>query len=315
MSNSNLTEEQKQKLAILEPKLREAADSRDFEKAKAISLSIQNVLRPTGHETRLMQNKNRLFEVAMESGNLGTAISGFLGVRQKVSRRTRLYLEATALLAICYLRKRDLNSARPYMVEALSCENNIKSESKRSVFKVALAKRFEEEALLASLSVGEAEYLDIDKIQEEAGKLIYSKHEDEILELLGATVPEGALDFVQEVRDESMGLLTYDEKKKLPSPDYFKERKKLGKGILSAFQAVIWRSLCDKESEVYKMWFTDGMKAVLDKKYLTVSIATALAGLNAGVYAIAVYLTALLVKIGLETFCNVYKPDNLMGLR
>jgi len=315
MGIPNLTDEQKQKLAILEPRLREAADARDFEKAKAITLSIQNVLRPTGHETRLMQTKNRLFEVAMESGNLGTAISGFLGVRQKVSRRTRLYLEATALLAICYLRKRDLNSARPYMVEALSCENNIKSDVKRSIFKVALAKRFEEEALLASLSVEETEHLDIDKIQKEAGELIYTKHEDEILELLGSSVPDGALDFVQDVRDESMGLLTYDEKIKLPSPDYFKERKKLGRGILSAFQAVIWRSLCDKDSEVYKMWFTDGMKAVLDKKYLTVSIATALSGLNAGVYAIAVYLTALLIKIGLETFCNVYKPDNVMGLR
>jgi hypothetical protein len=310
-----LTEEQKRKLAILEPKLREAADMRDFERAKKVAASIQSILRPTGHETRLMQTKNRLFEVAMESGNIGTAISGFLGVRQKVSRRTRLYLEATALLAICYLRKKDLDSARPYMIEALSCENNIKSESKRSIFKVALAKRFEEEALLASLSVEESEFLDIDKIQEEAGRLIYSKHEDEILEMLGATVPDGALDFVENVRNESVGLLTYDEKKRLPSPDYFTERKKLGKGVLSAFQAVIWKSLCDRDSEVYKMWFTNGMQAVLDKKYITVSITTALAGLSVGVYAIAVYLTALLVKIGIETFCNVYKPDNIMGLR
>lgn len=315
MGIPNLTEEQKRKLAILEPKLMEAADARDFNKAKEVALSIQNILRPTGHETRLMQTKNRLFEVAMESGNIGMAISGFLGVRQKVSRRTRLYLEATSLLAICYLRRKDLESARPYMVEALSCENNIKSDTKRSVFKVALAKRFEEEALLASLSVSEAEYLDIDKIQEEAGKLIYTKHEDEILEMLGASVPEGALEFVQDVRKESMGLLTYDEKKKLPSPEYFKERKKLGKGVLSAFQAVIWRSLCDKDSEVYKMWFTNGMQAVLDKKYITASIATALSGLNAGVYAIAVYLTALVIKVGIETFCNVYQPNNIMGLR
>lgn len=315
MDTPNLTEEQKQKLAILEPKLREAADARDLEKAKEIALSIQDILRPTGHETRLMQTKNILFEVAMESGNIGMAISGFLGVRQKVSKRTRLYLEATALLAICHLRKKDLVAARPYMVEALSCENNIKSENKRSIFKVALAKRFEAEALLASLSTGETDYLDIDKIQEEAGRLIYSKREDEILEMLGATVPDGALDFVQDVRKESMGLLTYDEKMKLPSPDYFKERKKLGKGILAAFQSVIWRSLCDKDSEVYKMWFTNGMQAVLDKKYITASIASALAGLNAGIYAIAVYLTALLIKIGIETFCNVYKPDNIMGLR
>lgn len=315
MGTPKLTDDQKKKLAILEPMLREAADSHNLEKAKEITARIQSVLRPTGHETRLMQTKNRLFEIAMESGNLGMAISGFLGVRQKVSSRTRLYLEATSLLAICYLRKKDLNSARPYMVEALSCESNIKSPKKRSAFKVALAKRFENEALLASLSIDESEYLDIDKIQEEAGQLIYKKHEDEILELLGANVPEGALDFVQDVHKESIGLLTYEEKVKLPSPNHFRERKKLGKGVLTAFQAVIWRSLCDKDSEVYKMWFTNGMQAVLDKKYITAAIATALTGLSIGIYAIAVYLTALLIKIGIETFCTVYKPENIMGLR
>ena len=315
MNTPKLTEEQKEKLSILEPRLRKAADSRNLEKAKETALAIQNVLRPTGHETRLMQTKNILFEVAMETGNSNMAISGFLGVRQKVSKRTRLYLEATALLAICYLRSKDLDMARPYMVEALSCEKNITSDVKRSIFKVALAKRFEQEALLASLSVEETEYLDIERIQEEAGELIYSKNEDEILEMLGTYVPDGALDFVKEVRDEAMGLLTYDEKSKLPSPEYFKERKKLGRGVLSAFQSVIWRSLCDKNSEVYKMWFTNGMQAVLNGNYITVTIATALAGLKIGVYAIAVYLTALLVKIGIETFCSVYKPADIMELR
>ncbi|MET0081125.1 MAG: hypothetical protein ABW119_21945, partial [Candidatus Thiodiazotropha lotti] len=82
MGTPKLTDDQKKKLAILEPMLREAADSHDLEKAKEITARIQSVLRPTGHETRLMQTKNRLFEVAMESGNLGMAISGFLGVRQ-----------------------------------------------------------------------------------------------------------------------------------------------------------------------------------------------------------------------------------------
>lgn len=315
MSTLKLTDEQKKKLAILEPMLRETADARDFEKAKEVTARIQSVLRPTGHETRLMQAKNRLFEVAMESGNLTTAISGFIGVRNKVDRRTRLYLEATSLLAICFLRKKDLNSARPYMIEALKCEKNISSENKRSEFKVALAKRFDNEALLASMVVETQEHLDIDKIQEDAGRLISSKHEDEILELLGSNVPEGAFHFVKNVHKESQGLLTYEERKRLPTPAAFKERKKLGKGVWHAFQTVIWRSLCDKESEVYKMWFTNGMQAVLDKKYIATSIVSALAGLKIGIYAVAVYITALLIKIGIETFCNVYKPENIMDLR
>lgn len=315
MASSKLTDEQRAKLAILEPMLRSAADARNYEQAKEITLRIQNVLRPAGHETRLMKAKNQLFEVAMESGNLSTAITGFIGVRKKVSKRTRLYLEATTLLAICYLRKKDLASARPYMLESFEREKNIVSPKRQSEYRVALAKRFDEEALLASLAAENADHLDVDSVQEEVGWLVYSKHEDEILELLGSAVPEGALAFVQDVHKQSQGLLTYEEKKKLPSPAAFAERKKLGKGILSAFQSVIWRSLCDKDSEVYKMWFTNGMQAVLDKKYITAAVVGALSGLNIGFYAVAAYLTALLIKIGIETFCTVYKPSSIMGLR
>lgn len=201
------------------------------------------------------------------------------------------------------------------MIEALKCEKNIASDAKRSEFRISLAKKFDEEALLATLATDSSDHLVVDQIQEDAGRLIYSSQEEEIFESLGDYVPDGALDFVREVHRESQGLLTYQEKKRLPSPDYFKEKKKLGKGILSAFQSVIWSSLCDKDSEVYKMWFTNGMQAVLDKKYMTTAVVSALAGLNIGVYAIAVYLTALMLKIGIETFCKIYKPAGIMGLR
>lgn len=178
-----------------------------------------------------------------------------------------------------------------------------------------MAKRFDEEALLASISTEAAENMDLEKIQEDAAKLIQTKHEDEILELLGSNVPEDALDFIERVNRESKNLLTYEEKLRLPSPATFQQKKKLGKGLLAAFQTVIWKSLCDQSSEVYKIWFTNGLQAVLDKKYLTGAIVGTLAGLKIGIYAIAVYLTSLLIKIGIETFCNVYQPNNLMALR
>tara|TARA_R110000751_G_scaffold79953_5_gene161182 strand:+ start:888 stop:1838 length:951 start_codon:yes stop_codon:yes gene_type:complete len=315
MSTSSLNEEQKKQLRLLEPSLRLASLRGDFRECERLTACLQNILRPTGHETRLMQSKNRLFETAMEVGKIDYAIRGFVGVRQKVSKSTRLYLEATSLLAICYLRKRELDKARPYMVEALRSEKNIKSEARRSDFKVSLAKRFDEEALLASISTEATENMDVEKIQEDAAKLIQTKHEDEILELLGSKIPEGALDFIERVNRESKNLLTYDEKLRLPSPATFQQKKKLGKGLLAAFQTVIWKSLCDQSSEVYKMWFTNGLQAVLDKNYLTGAIVSTLAGLKIGIYAIAVYLTSLLIKIGIETFCNVYQPNNLMALR
>lgn len=60
----NLTKEQKEKLSVLEPMLQKATDSGNYEEAKRVTLEIQQLLRPTGHETRLMQAKNWLFETA-----------------------------------------------------------------------------------------------------------------------------------------------------------------------------------------------------------------------------------------------------------
>lgn len=55
MRNPKLSNEQRAALAILEPMLKSAADARDYERAKGITLKIQNILRPTGNEIRLMQ--------------------------------------------------------------------------------------------------------------------------------------------------------------------------------------------------------------------------------------------------------------------
>ncbi|TWC43040.1 hypothetical protein FBY03_101233 [Pseudomonas sp. SJZ079] len=315
METPNLTEEQKIKLKILEPALRAAADRRDYEDAKKITLAIQNVLRPTGHETRLMHAKNYLFEIALEVGKVDIAITGFIGVRQKSGKNTRLYLEATTLLAICHLRKKDIDSAKPYMAEAFKYEKNITSPSKRSEYKIGLARRFDEEALLSSLATDANYKFNIEQIQKDAGELIRTKHEEEILELLGATAPESALDFVKEVHRESTKLLSHEDKLRLPSPASFEQKKNIGKGILSAFQSVIWKSLCDKDSEVYKMWFTNGMQAVLDKKYLTIAITGTLSGLSICIYGVAVYITALLIKIGIEVFCETYTPQSIMKMR
>lgn len=162
MSNQlKLSEKQKSLLSRLEPKLKLASARRDFELSKQIVAKIQEALRPTGHETRLMKSKNCLFETAMEVGEVEYAMRGFIGVRQKASKSTRLYLEATALLAICYLRKRNLDQARPFMVEALRCEKNIKSEHMRSDFKVGLASKFDEEALLASSNNHHGHFLNV----------------------------------------------------------------------------------------------------------------------------------------------------------
>lgn len=297
--------------------MRQAVKLGKYERAKLLTHEIQDVLRPTGHETRLMQAKNWLFEAALESGNIEFAISGFQGVQKKAAPTTRLYLEATALLAICYLRKKDLKSAQPLMEEALSDLRNISSESQRRKLRSNLVKRFEEEGMLAALSqLGSSELdFNINAIQRDATIIAQTRSNDEIIMLLGQSTPPHVLQFLKRISDQSRSLLPYKEILLLPGPEADENSLKLGKKVFASLKRVIWKSLCDPESEVYQLWYSDGVKAVLDKKYLTASVVAVFSGYRIGIYALAVHATAIVLKTGLEVFCDVYQPPPIMGAR
>jgi hypothetical protein len=310
-----LTQRQRERLGYLEPELETACKSENFYKAKELVLEIQELLRPTGHEVRLLRSKNRLFECAMEAGELEFAISGFLGVRQRARQSTRLYIEATALLAISYIRQRDLAHAQPLMAEVLAAKANIKSEERRKRFIQTTVQRFQEEGLLAGLAGVTDEVLDTRAVQERAGQLLASMSEDELFKGLGELVPEEAVHFFERVQNASRKQLTAKEVQYLPLPKDERKALPLGKTLFSALNRVIWRSLCDPDSEVYKMWFTDGLKAVLNKKVLTASIIVALSGLKLGFFGIAVHVTSIVLKTGLEVVCEVWRPSGIMDLR
>lgn len=313
-----LTDSQKRRLNVLEPALRQAVKLGKYERAKLLTHEIQDVLRPTGHETRLMQAKNWLFEAALESGNLEFAISGFQGVRKKAAPSTRLYLEATALLAVCYLRKKDLKSARPLMEESLDNLRNISSERQRRKLRSNLVKRFEEEGMIAALSQdvsAGSSLLNVEEIHRNATVISQTKSNDEIIMLLGESTPTYVIDFLKRVSDESRKLLPYKEILLLPSGETNENHLNLGKKVFASLKRIIWKSLCDPESDVYKLWYSDGVKAVLDKKYLTGSIVAAFSGYRIGIYALAVHTSAIVLKTGIEVFCDVYQPPPIMGAR
>jgi len=180
-----LTKDQKDALGRLEPALRKTVRLKDYEEAKRIALDIQKLLRPSGHETRLMQAKNWLFEAALEAGKGETAIMGFTGVRLKVSKNTRVYLEASALLAVCYLRKNRFDLAKPLMAEVLRNESLIKSPSRRREFRLNVIQRFEEEGALASFRGMFRETFSGEEVQKEAGELVQTASEDDYFERIG----------------------------------------------------------------------------------------------------------------------------------
>lgn len=307
-----LTNRQKERLRTLEPALRRAARNGDYEAAKKIAADLQQVLRASGHETRLMQAKNWLFEAAMEAGHLDLAAPGFIGVRQKTARTTRVHLEATALLAICYLRQHKPDDAEPLMAEVLGSDTNIKSPDRRRQFVRRVVRRFHEEAALSSLRNSATEILDPAEIQDHAGKLVQLLTEDEIYAELARGLPAGTAALLIKVDRLAKKGLTEKEIKYLPTTKELVEDQKLGSTVFSAIKRVLYRSLCDTDSELYQAWFRGGMMVVLDKKYFPAAVAAALVSIGASARALAVSATALLIKFGIEVYCERFKPEGVM---
>jgi hypothetical protein len=308
----NLTEAQKKRLMRLEPALREAAKKGDYNTAMIITSDIQNILRPTGHETRLMQAKNWLFESAMESGEIDIAKIGFIGVRKKTKNTTRVYLEATALLAICHLRSNEIEKAEPLMAEVIKHEYCIKSEKRRREFKLNIIRRFEEEGTLASFKGKYNEIFDAEELQNDAGKLILTENEDQIYTILGKHTPPETKCLILRIEQFSRNQLTAVDIKLLPDPRVRINDEEVGRTVFSSIKRVLWKSLCDPKSEIYKTWFNHGMKIVLNKYYIGATVTSVLADLGIGMRAVAVPIIALIIKFGIEVYCDRCKPIGVM---
>lgn len=307
-----LTDDQKEKLNRLEPSLREAAKKGDYSSAKRITHEIQNILRPTGHETRLMQAKNWLFEAALESGEIDTAIPGFIGIRKKVARNTRVYLEATSLLAVCLLRKGEIDKAEPLMAEALRNELVIKSERRRKEFRLNIIQRFEEEATVASFRGKYSEKFSAEELQNEAGKLVQCQTEDEIFTTLGKNSPPETKYLILRIEQFARKQLPKGDLKYLADPRDRIKDEQVGRTVFSSVKRVMYRSLCDPTSEIYKVWFNKGIGFVLNKFYIGSAITTVLADLGIGMKAVAIPIVALVIKFGIEVYCERFKPVGIM---
>jgi hypothetical protein len=258
-----LTELQKRRLSFLEPALKVAARSGNLPQAKEIVSDIQNLLRPTGHETRL---KIWLFEAAMEAGDFGLAIPGLMGVRKKMAQGTRTHIEATVLLAICHIRQKDLKEAEPFITQTMNSKRFISPEVRRRAFIRAVVQRFEEEAVLAGIAGQGSDLLDISAVQEEAGQLIASRNEDDIYALIGSNLPLGALGLFESVQIAARKQLSAREQLYLSTLTEEREKRSIGKTAFSALKRVLWTSLCDASSDTYKLWFNEGIQAAVKQE-------------------------------------------------
>jgi hypothetical protein len=313
-SPPSLTEAQKVRLAILEPALRTAVYGADYKRAKAIAADIQVLLRATGHETRLMRAKTWLFEAALNAGELYTAEAGFRGIRAKTAENTRVHLEATALLVVCLLRQRKISEAEPLIAMVLHGKA-IKDPDRRRNFLQSVTTRFELESYLSAVQGLGAETLSAGIIDAEAVEALRTKSEEELYAQIATALPREVIDFVCRVDRAARKQLTMTEVLYLPSPASMERKIEQGKSFFASLKLVIWRSLCDPQSEIYKAWYTEGIAHVLSKKYYAFVISATLIDLGFAAKAVAVPVTALLMKLGLEVYCERYKPGEILDSR
>jgi hypothetical protein len=309
-----LTEPQKARLAILEPSLRASVYVGDYKGAKAIAADIQLVLRATGHETRLMRSKVWLFEAALNAGETLTAEAGFRGVRSKTNSATRIHLEATALLVVCLLRQQKLKEAEP-LIAAVLLGKSIKDAENRRHFIASVATRYQLESYISAVRDLGHETLDAAKIDAAAIEALQTKTDDELYAQIASALPSEVIDFVFKVDRAARKQLSVTEVLYLPSPATATKKVEHGKSFFASLKLVIWKSLCDPKSEIYKAWYENGMAHVLSKKYYAIVVSAALIDLGFAAQAVAVPVTALLMKLGIEVYCDRYKPAEILDGR
>lgn len=313
--NVPLSEKQKERLKILEPKLNNAIKDQHFEIAKDLVLDLQTLLRPTNHLVRLIQSKNKLYELAIELNKSDFAINGLLSNEKVLNENTRIYLETISLIAICYLRTKNIPLAQEYIRKVLQNKAVIKTERTRTIFHSEIISRFNEEVAMATLTTNEKVFLDENEVEREAIRIIQTLTDDEIFSSIGQRAPKATKDLIFLIHDFSTKQLPSAERLALPSPNQMVMDKEVGITVFEAVKRVIYNSLCNPESEIYKTWFNNGMQMVLSKGYIKSAVVSCLVNIGFGMSMIASSIIALIMKFGIEVYCTKYKPIYISEIR
>jgi hypothetical protein len=306
-----LTDIQKAQLRPLEDELQRCVRDGQTEKAVEIAGQIQNIFGSDRRHHRLLRDKLWAYESALDANSLDYAESGFTGVRSYSRKGTRLFLEATILLSICALRRKKLTEAKKLIRQVVQNLNDIKSDRKRRQFQRRFIERVEEESILSELIGRTDGPLDAKEIEEKAIMLIKHSDQDQILALIGQSLPPASLLTLTDVRNYSILMLPPSDRKFLPAPETALESKKVGKRTFDLIHRIAWKTFCSSESPVFEVWSKKAPE-FFNKGYFASATAAALGQWRIGVPMIAAGVAAIVMKYTAEQFCEVTKPKGLM---
>ena len=262
---------------------------------------------------RLLESRLRYFECLLDTNDCYVAESGFVGIRGKAKQNTRLYLEATFLLALSLLRQNKLEKAKDHLQEVVKGFNKIKSLGTRRAMQERVVERIEEETLLASLAGKDESRLDPHKVNDQAIALA-EKSEDEILKQMGRALPASCLQLLLRVRGEVVLMLPPADRLALPAPDRASSELNLGRRIGGFMKRVVWRTVCAPDSPIYKAWSAK-LPEVYSAGYFATGVVKAFENFRIGGPMLAVGVTAILMKSAAVEFCKATCPTPVMETR
>ncbi len=311
MSNTKLTEYQIRTLKPLEEKLRKAVQQSEVDLAIELATRIQALFEHDRRHHRLLRAKLWAFEACLDANRMPYAESGFIGIRKLSGTTTRLYLEASSLLAVCYLRQKKKSEAKKLISEVISKINNILSDRTRHQFQKRFIERVEEECILSELiGVGDAS-LDAKEVEDKAIFLIKGSSDDDILKLIGNSVPVSGVQLLSDVRDYSIRQLPAPDRKLLPAPEVAANPKNVGRTTFAILRRIAWKTFCKPSSPIYKLW-SNRVPKVFNEGYFSAAIVSAFGDFKIGLPMIASGILALIMKYSAEEFCDISKPKGLM---
>lgn len=311
MSNTKLTEWQLAEIKPLEHELRKAVQQAESEVAVELAGKIQNLFPCDRKHHRLLRAKLWAYEACLDANRLTYAETGLIGIKKLSEPNTRLYLEAISLLAVCLLRQKKITESKKFIHEAISKINNIVSDRTRHQFQKRLIERIEEECILAELIGAGDEKLDVQEIEAKAIFLIQRNSDDEILKLIGNSVPVSSVKLLSDVRTYSIKQLPAPDRKLLPAPEKAEEPKHIGRITFAILRRVAWKTFCKPSSPIYKLW-SNRVPKVFNEGYFSAAVVTTFGDFRIGIPLIASGLAALIMKYSAEEFCELAKPKGLM---
>jgi hypothetical protein len=225
-------------LRPLEAELKRAVAQAEPDAAIEAAAKIQALFDFDRSHHRLLRAKLWAFEACVDANRLSYAERGLTGVRNLAGATTRLSLEAGALLSVVLLRQKKSAEAKRLLREVIENINNITSDRTRHQFQRRLISRIEEECILAELIGTDDGPMNVEEIQAKAVLLLQRNSDDEILRLIGNSVPVAGLNLLNDVRSYSILQLPAPDRKLLPPPEKSQEPKNVGKAAFAMLRRI-----------------------------------------------------------------------------